>query len=347
MKENAIRIGKGIEKTYIDFSSLESIRATSGFHRLYTIHTAATLALGTSVGFHVGGFCDDLGNGGSALAAIFVGYDSLPSDLILCKMDDSFNFLPLEETELEALFHRLNEVNAESEKQQEDYFLRFQVRADFPGRPDELHYESDSVFGFLDDEERDPKFAEPYFDSLIRFEGLDAAKGTLGIRLCQGEAKEEMTLAFGQSKEIAFDYAPEGPSSRRVGTALLTPISLSIEDALYPGRLVFHFQKKRALLTEYDQVKIMSDLKSIRGGDEDDSPLLEGPDGMVYGVFAIAPSQRAIILYRFTQADPDVPTSFLFLSMDKAGEWVSRTKENGLIVETTLSICYLRPQYKA
>ena len=101
---NAIRVGDKIEKTYIDFSSYESLTETSGFAKLYTIHTAETNAISNKLGLHIGGFCDDRGNGGPDLAAEIAGYPSLPSDLILCLMDDKYNFLPLDEKQLYALF---------------------------------------------------------------------------------------------------------------------------------------------------------------------------------------------------------------------------------------------------
>lgn len=102
---NAIRVGDTIEKVHIDFSSLESIRKSSGFERLYTIHTAKTIEMTKVLGFHVGGFCDDHGSGGPELAAELSGYDYLPSVLILCLMDNQYNFLPLNEKQLNKLMN--------------------------------------------------------------------------------------------------------------------------------------------------------------------------------------------------------------------------------------------------
>ena len=115
MKENnAIRISDKIEKTYIDFSTFELLKESSGFSRLYTIHAENTNELSKRLGFHVGGFCDDRGSGGPHLAAQIAGYDYLPSDLILCAMDDKYNFLPLEAKQLDALFNYLTKGETSS-----------------------------------------------------------------------------------------------------------------------------------------------------------------------------------------------------------------------------------------
>ncbi|MBO4541305.1 MAG: hypothetical protein J5736_04945, partial [Bacilli bacterium] len=109
MESNAIRLGSKIEKVTIDFADLESLKKSSGFSRLYTIHTAKTNQMSQKLGFHVGGFCDDRGKGGSAFAAYLVGYDSLPSDAILCKMDSQYEYLPFNQEELDSLFDLLND----------------------------------------------------------------------------------------------------------------------------------------------------------------------------------------------------------------------------------------------
>lgn len=70
---NAIRVGDKIEKAYIDFSSYESLIESSGFKRMYRIHTAETIAISNELDFHVGGFCNDYGSGGSFLAAKIAG----------------------------------------------------------------------------------------------------------------------------------------------------------------------------------------------------------------------------------------------------------------------------------
>ena len=106
-KFNVIRVGDDIEKVYVDFSSYESLKESTGFRKLYTIHTAETNAMSDKLHFHVGGFCDDYGQGGGELAGRISGYGDLPSDLILCLMDDKYNFLPLDEARLECLYSYL------------------------------------------------------------------------------------------------------------------------------------------------------------------------------------------------------------------------------------------------
>ena len=109
---------------HVDFSNIE---LSTGFRRLYTIHTAKTLDYSRQVGFHVGGFCDDRGQGGSSLAARTAGYEDLPSDLILCKMDERYNFLPLSEAELNCLYTYLTTgkvVPLESDDDKANAFFR-------------------------------------------------------------------------------------------------------------------------------------------------------------------------------------------------------------------------------
>ncbi|MCR5078960.1 MAG: hypothetical protein K6B65_03450 [Bacilli bacterium] len=107
MGRNAVLVSDRIEAVEIDFSTFDSIVESSGFKRPYTIHSPTTIALSNRLGFHVGGFCDDRGGGGPDLAAEIAGYDYLPSNLILCKMDFSYNFLPLSEDEVDAVIKGL------------------------------------------------------------------------------------------------------------------------------------------------------------------------------------------------------------------------------------------------
>ena len=104
MGPNAIRISDRVEKVELDFASDESLKEGLGFARPYTIHTAKTNEMSQRLGFHIGGYCDDRGRGGPALAASLVGYECLPSDVVLFKMDEKYSPLPLNEEELNSLF---------------------------------------------------------------------------------------------------------------------------------------------------------------------------------------------------------------------------------------------------
>lgn len=101
---NALRISDHIEKVEVDFSSYGSLKESIGFRRLYTIHTVQTLEYSQKLGFHVGGFCDDHGRGGEDYAACIAGYENLPFDLIVCRMDDKYDYLPCTPSELDALY---------------------------------------------------------------------------------------------------------------------------------------------------------------------------------------------------------------------------------------------------
>ena len=107
MAYNAIRVSNQVEKIELDFSTYEGLQETSGVKRFYTIHTEKTNQMTEKLGFHVGGFCDDRGRGGPRLAAEISGYEYLPSDLFLCKMDSRYDYLPLSEAEVDALFDLL------------------------------------------------------------------------------------------------------------------------------------------------------------------------------------------------------------------------------------------------
>ena len=156
-KLNAIRVGETIEKVHVDFSSFESLKESTNFERLYTIHTKETIAISEKLGFHVAGFCDDRGEGGPKLAAEIAGYPSLPSDLILCLMDDKYNFLPLDEGQLETLYLYLTtgEIKSSASFKKDEYgeFLRkydiSPILPDFPVEPSSFFFEEYPNIAFL------------------------------------------------------------------------------------------------------------------------------------------------------------------------------------------------------
>ena len=127
---NAIRVSDKIEKVFIDFSSYESLKETSNFKKLYTIHTAETMEITHLLGFHVGGFCDDCGSSTNLLAGKISGYGTLPSDLILCLMDDHYEFLPLSEEQLDCLYIYLitgKVVDPNIDKTARKFFAKYKI----------------------------------------------------------------------------------------------------------------------------------------------------------------------------------------------------------------------------
>ena len=132
---NAIKVSGVIEKIHVDFSSIDAMYESTGFKRFYTIHTAKTNKMSAQLGFHVGGFCDDRGSGGPDLAAKIAGYEYLPSDLILCFMDDKYNFLPLNERQLESLYVYLTTGKVVSSTVDDDaqaFFDKYQINPVLP-----------------------------------------------------------------------------------------------------------------------------------------------------------------------------------------------------------------------
>ena len=138
MGPNAIRISDRVEKVELDFASDESLKESLGFARLYTIHTAKTNEMSQRLGFHIGGYCDDRGRGGPALAASLVGYECLPSDVVLFKMDEKYNPLPLNEEELNSLFVFLKTgkvISPEAKLQIQEFFKEQNIDLALPDFP--------------------------------------------------------------------------------------------------------------------------------------------------------------------------------------------------------------------
>ena len=156
-KYNAIRVSDEIERYYVDFSTLDSLKESTGFERLYTIHTASTQELSKTLGFHIAGFCDDHGEGGPDLASEIAGYDYLPSDLILCLMGDKYNFLPFDEGQLESLYLYLTtgEVKSSHAFKENDLgsFLSrnsiYPILPDFPMEPEVIFYKDQPNLALL------------------------------------------------------------------------------------------------------------------------------------------------------------------------------------------------------
>ena len=176
-KYNAIKVGKTIEKIVLDFSTYESLKETSRVARFYTIHTEKTNQIGNKLGFHVGGFCDDYGHGGSDLAAEISGYDELPSDLFLCLMDSQYNFLPLSEKQLDDLYNYLVKQNEDTQEESldndecdsGDYVLVFKVEANWPDNSNHLKLKYEYCYPLF--HKKKPSF--PFFDYLFTLEGYD------------------------------------------------------------------------------------------------------------------------------------------------------------------------------
>lgn len=316
MKPNAIRISTTIEKTYIDFSTYESIKETSGFRRTYTIHTASTQAMSKKVGFHVGGFCDDRGIKEVPLAAAIAGYDNMPSDLILCKMGEHYEFLPLEEGEVEALYNALVKLaNANTETKDEatkNFCLLFKATADFSLGEHGRHHESSNVFLFVEERKRDESHCVPIFYPIVKFLDFDWEEKSLRL-IINGQ---ELTLLMNKPQSVKLDFIHEVDGSHCVGEAKVTLTKVHPDDSVLPGKIVFHFTQDQAQCIGYDQVIELKKLQSVIDGV--DSALIEGPDGFVYGVFIIDPEQGQIILYRFPQdrkEGEEPPMSFFLMDI--------------------------------
>ena len=249
---NAIKVSDSIEKVHVDFSSIESLNESTGFKRLYLIHTKNTNDMSEQLGFHIGGFCDDRGEGGPRLAADVSGYPYLPSDLILCLMDDKYNYLPLDEKQLDALYKHLTgedkaevvedtieesvDYDVDDEDTLMEYVLIFKVESKWKKSDDGLntHYE----FCYPLCLNKKPSF--PFFNEMFDYIGIDRIRDVVTLALDRGNGKEVINIKLNEDFEFDFAYqAKKEANSYREGRAVLSLRRFNFRDASIPGKLVF------------------------------------------------------------------------------------------------------------
>lgn len=327
---NAIKVSDKIEKVYLDFSSFESLKQTSGVKRFYTIHTAETNALGNNLGFHVGGFCDDRGNGGHLLAAQVAGYDSLPSDLFLCLMDNEYNFLPLDKKQLDALYDYLlkhycyedvedaieesfeNYDNEESDLM--DYVLIFKVNAVWPKSSDNFKFHTELCYPLFIDNK--PSF--PCFEEMFNLEGYDRIHGLVNLLIKRGQGEEHIDLKV--DEELKFDFAyntGDSDETYKEGTASLILKHFNFVDKQIPGRLHFHSNLTIGGIEQYDETNYIDNINDDMG----DECEVELPNYDSVGVFMIDATAEFMILYNLrVPSDAETQQSFIPLYFDKTVE---------------------------
>ena len=296
---NAIRVSGQIIKTHIDFSSFEGLKESSGFKRLYTIHTQKTIDLSHILGFKVAGFCDDHGYGGPQLAADIAGYPSLPSDLILCGMDDQYNFLPLSEAEVEALYVYLKEgkkiadlpeaEDALEEVEEEDLEDRFTLHvlevamdSHWLNSEDSFAYQFHYAYLIEEVEEGEEAPYFPYYDDLIKEITVDRLHDTVMVT-----AHLDKDYVFELKKdaffEIAFDYLPriEVPTSRRVGKVRFTLRIDRFIDAGQNRKAIIHkveedLDANEVILDEEEYVTFFNERNNIADVEISDDRIYDG-----------------------------------------------------------------------
>ena len=152
MKENALLVRPlDIVKVYVDFSNIDNIYKFLDAERLATIHTKETQAISNRIGIHIMGFAtregDDINN---KRACEISGYDYIGSLMLLCKTDDKFNALPLDEAELECLYEYLTtgkvipnkKLDSSLQKFMERYGIKDPLLPNFELEPDVYYQES-------------------------------------------------------------------------------------------------------------------------------------------------------------------------------------------------------------
>ena len=108
MKPNTIRVGKEIEKVYVDFLTTESIRKSAGFEGLHPLINYVTNFYRDELKKNIIMIYDSYGRGNaSKLATELSGYDMLPSDIIFAIKDEADNYRPLDNETLELLYEML------------------------------------------------------------------------------------------------------------------------------------------------------------------------------------------------------------------------------------------------
>ena len=225
------------------------------------------------------------------------------------------------------------------------YFLLLEEEVDFLDSLGLCRYVSRDVFTSIDTtEERDSEGVR-IFDSLLRFSRLDGTSETLELVVRQGQEEETMTLELGKPREVSLDYVPEEIGMRCIGKATLTLLPFAVEDVILPGKIEFDFHGKVGDRVLYDEKATLSFLDPVRK--DCDTSMVEGPDGMVYGVFAIGAKKDWIILYRFPQEDDGSSTSFLFLQTDRETVLIDEVGRGKTLGENSLRIRYIKPRFDA
>ena len=336
-KYNAIKVGEKIEKINLDFSSYESLKNSAKIDRFYTIHTANTNQIGDKLGFHLGGFCDDRGNGGSDLAAEISGYDSLPSDLYLCLMDNKYNFLPLEEKQLEKLYNYLCPPEEMFEAPEEaadediddeyalaDYILFFKVDANWPKSGDDLKVRYEWCYPLYI--EKKPSFQ--FFDDLFVVEGFDRIHNLITLKLNRGKGDELINVKIDEEYKIEFDYygTPGNDYSYRVGTASFMLRHVNLVNNTLPGKLVFHNKYVNGGKTVMDEEVSLDTITD----DVENGPTIQNAADDDCGVFAIDKEVGLILLYGLRQDDENIVEYYFPVWFDKQYEEnVTFNDENG------------------
>ena len=336
LTHNAIKIGEKIEKVNLDFSSYESLKASASINRFYTIHTANTNQIGNKLGFHLGGFCDEYGKGGSELAAKISGYDSLPSDLYLCLMDDKYNFLPLKEKELDSLFNYLcppeemfdapeeSFENYEGEEYElNDYILFVKVDSFWSKSSDqyETHYEYCYPL-FI---ENKPFF--PYFNHFFNMEGFDRIHDLITLKINRGKGDEVIDVKLNEECKLDFDYSPNNDDEEyRKGTVTLMLRHLNLREPSLPGKIKYHATFEVDDIITEDDTFYLSPITD----DIDNGPTIDVPVGDTIGVFAIDIDNGFILLYGLNHEEgEEAKVYYLPLWLDKENIYKISMLDNG------------------
>lgn len=336
LTHNAIKIGEKIEKVNLDFSSYESLKASANINRFYTIHTANTNQIGNKLGFHLGGFCDEYGKGGSELAAEISGYDSLPSDLYLCLMDDKYNFLPLKEKELDSLFNYLcppeemfdtSEESFENYEGEEyelnDYILFVKVDSFWSKSSDqyETHYEYCYPL-FI---ENKPFF--PYFNHFFNMEGFDRIHDLITLKINRGKGDEVIDVKLNEERKLDFDYSPNNDDEEhRKGTVTITLRHLNLREPSLPGKIKYHATFEVDDNITEDDTFYLSPITD----DIDNGPTIDVPVGDTIGVFAIDIDNGFILLYGLNHEEgEEAKVYYLPLWLDKENIYKISMLDNG------------------
>ena len=308
-KLNAIRVGSEINKVYIDFSSFESLKESSGFDRLYTIHTQNTLDMSKVLKFHVGGFCDDRGHGGTALAAATAGYPTLPSDLILCKMDDKYNFLPLEENELDALYNYLTHADSEEYMEEAeddeyleeyyDYFLLVTYSYQNKDNPTSKRGNNQLAFplGYFQSDELGQEVSFPGIDGLFEIVGVDQIQEMVNLNVNQNGKMERIDVKVDEKQYIKFDFVNKD-GDHVSGEASFNLIHIQELFDTVPGviEVTEKYVDFKNSDNDHEEVLYIDDLDSEK---DDNEVVFENKDMFAPFLFGKANNQLYLIVYGY------------------------------------------------
>ena len=344
----------GITKIFVDFSNFDNIYESLKVRRISTIHTRETQRISSILGVHLMGFVDrDCAGPNNKKACEISGYDYLGADLLLCKTDDKFNPLPLEEDELERVYKYLlngkeagnpyekstsggeKRVNVEDSIEEaiddetvfaftpindieEEYLIGYFLMMDFDAKwvesEDDYSFKSKNCIPLDCFLEEEIKPYVINFKNFIEIVAVDLDNKVVKVKV-NGNVNCEYVLKLDESITINFDYfgRPKERSTHRVGAVTLTFRYIEIESDVVKGMDNIELTYTQHA-REREIYRTVEALKVDNG--LDNREMVSLPDGMRYGIYIISEDRNDYILYA-VQSDSDEDFGMLYIPFNR------------------------------